>query len=286
MPGIRLWGVDAFADRPFTGNPAAVCLLPALPEADRTAGPDPNWMLAFAAEMNLSETAFLWPDSPPTGSPRQWQIRFFTPRVEVPLCGHATLASAHVLWQSGELPSDQPVRLLSRAGPLAARLEPGSEGDWIALDLPADPLEPQPVPAGLAAALGIQPLSTARGKRSGWWVADLTDAASVRALTPNLPALATLDLGALCVTARADAANPGCDFVSRFFAPSLGIPEDPVTGSIHAALATLWAGRLGKPELVGRQLSARGGVIRVRPKAARVEILGQAIMIYAGHLAL
>ncbi len=260
--GIPLYQVDAFADEPFAGNPAAVCLL----ERER----DADWMQKVAREMNLSETAFL--------APRDdgHDLRWFTPAVEVDLCGHATLASAHVLWETGRLAPQAAARFHTRSGPLACRR--GAE--WIEMDFPAKPESPAPTPPGLLPALGAAALYVGRNVFDYLVVVDGEEV--VRGLRPDLPSLGKLPVRGVIVTARAESA--GYDFVSRFFAPASGVPEDPVTGSAHCALGPFWAKRLGKDTLVGRQLSARGGTVRVRVDGERVFLGGKAVTVLKGEL--
>jgi PhzF family phenazine biosynthesis protein len=255
--------VDAFTDRPFSGNPAAVCLLPA--------PADPQWMQDVAREMNLAETAFLVRRSD------GFDLRWFTPTVEVDLCGHATVASAHVLWEDGHLPPDVQARFHTKSGLLTA----DRRADWIELDFPATVAEPAPPPAGLAAALRVQPRFIGRSKFD--YLVEVDDEAVVRGLRPDLSAISRVDARGVIVTSRA--AQPGAyDFVSRFFAPRSGVDEDPVTGSAHCALAPYWCAKLGRPELVGFQASPRGGVVRVRLAADRVKISGQAVTVLRGSL--
>ena len=259
--GLEIWQVDAFADRPFSGNPAAVCLLPAW-RAD-------SWLQAVAAEMNLSETAFLVPRG------EAFELRWFTPAVEVELCGHATLASAHYLWASGRLSPDAAARFHTHSGALTARRRKGA----IEMDFPATPAAPAEPPAGLTAALGFEPVSVHRGG------ADLlVEAASEKALgavSPDFPALAGIDARGVIVTAPG---GGSCDFVSRFFAPAAGIDEDPVTGSAHCALGPFWGGRLGKTDLRGYQASKRGGHVGVRLAGDRVVLSGKAATVFQGVL--
>src|SRR5438128_5994902 len=225
--GLRIVQVDAFTDTPFRGNPAAVCVLPAPRDA--------RWMQDVAREMNLSETAFLHREAD------EWSLRWFTPTVEVPLCGHATLASAHVLWEEGHGPRDRPARFQTKSGLLTA----DRRGDWIELDFPAKSEEPAPAPAGLAQALGAAPTYVGRNQLD--YLVELDSETTVRALTPDHAALAKLPVRGVIVTSRASGDH---DFVSRFFAPGSGIPEDPVTGSSHCALGPFWSARLGKSELL------------------------------------
>ena len=261
---VPIYQVDAFTERPFAGNPAAVVLLGAAAAAE--------WMQAVAAEMNLSETAFLWPEG------EAWRLRWFTPAAEVDLCGHATLASAHVLWESGRLAPVEPARFETRSGRLVAR----RAGDGIELDFPARPARPLPPVPGLAAALGAEPVEVAASVDD--YLVVLADADAVRALAPDLAALARLPARGVIVTAPAEAGRP-CDFVSRFFAPAVGVPEDPVTGSAHCTLAVYWAERLGRSALTGWQLSRRGGRVDVRLAGDRVVIGGRAVTILVGELA-
>ncbi len=255
--------VDAFTDRPFAGNPAAVCVME---------GPaDEAWMKAVAREMNLSETAFLYPEGEQT-----WRLRWLTPQVEVDLCGHATLASAHVLWQTGRLAPEADARFLSRSGPLGARRQDGR----IVLDFPAQtPMPGAPLP-GLAQALGATPVSVARGRTDT--LVELASAAEVRELKPDMTAIAALDTRCVMVTAPGDL--PGIDFVSRFFGPRVGIPEDPVTGAAHTLLGPFWAARLGKQQLVGYQASARGGTVYLQLRGDRLDLGGHAVTISEGEI--
>lgn len=261
--GQKIVQVDAFTDRPFAGNPAAVCL---------TAAPrDERWMQDVAREMNLSETAFLHPEGD------SYRLRWFTPTVEVDLCGHATLATAHVLWEEGHLPRDSPARFQTRSGQLTAR----RVGSWIELDFPAKPIGSASGPIDdLARALKV-PVRAAAFNAFDCLV-EVDSEAEVRSLTPDIAQLAAIPVRGVIVTARASTA--GFDFVSRFFAPRVGIDEDPVCGSAHCALAPYWADRLGKPELVGYQASARGGVVRVRVDGDRVYLGGQAVIVLRGEL--
>lgn len=255
---IPLYQVDAFAARLFSGNPAAVCPL---------AGWLPNTLLeAIAAENNLSETAFL------VGGNGRYHIRWFTPTVEVDLCGHATLAAAYVVGRHLEPGRDRLV-FDSRSGPLPV----SQVGDAWELDFPARSPEPCPAPSALAAGLGIAPREV---WRSDDYLALLADEDEVRRLTPDFARLATLDSRGVIVTA------PGreCDFVSRFFAPQSGIAEDPVTGSAHATLAPFWAPRLAKRRFAARQLSARGGELTCELREGRVLIRGRAVEYLAGSI--
>ena len=260
---MRLFQVDAFTGDVFAGNPAAVCLL---------GGPaEPRWMQSVAGEMNLSETAFVEP------RPAGYALRWFTPVAEIALCGHATLASAHVLYQAGLAEPEQHVRFDSASGPLTAR----REDDLIVLDFPARPAAPAPPPPGLLAALGVaSPVWTGQAKEDLMVVLGREE--EVTGVRPDTAALAALNTRGVIVTAPAS--RPGVDFVSRFFAPAVGIPEDPVTGAAHCTLAPFWAQRLGRPSLTGYQASARGGMVRVRAEGERVLLGGHAVTVFSGHL--
>ncbi len=267
--GVPLTIVDAFTAEPFAGNPAAVCLL-AEPA-------DAGWMQRLAAEMNLSETAFLVPQ----GEDR-FGLRWFTPEVEVPICGHATIASAHVLYEAGHV--DPGARVAFET--LSGRHEATREDGWIALRFPRFDAAPEELPAPLAEALGIRPPRCARLVGDPFaepaWIAQLDDEAAVRACAPDFSNGAGWP-GSVIVTARAS--DEPADFVSRFFAPVAGIPEDPVTGAAHCALAPWWAAQLGRDELVGRQISARGGTVRVRLVDEGVRLAGQAVTVVRGAVA-
>jgi len=255
--------VDAFTGEPFTGNPAAVCLLPA-PREDA-------WMQAVAAEMNLSETAFLLAEGD------GWRLRWFTPTTEVELCGHATLASAHVLWETGALDAAYTARFHTRSGLLTARRDNG----LIWLDFPALPQTPDAPPPGLAEALGAAPVYVGRNRMD--LVVELADEATVRGLRPDHARLRQLPVRGVAVTARS--ADPAFAFVSRFFAPGSGIAEDPVTGSAHCCLGPLWGERLGLTDLTARQVSARGGTVHLRLRGDRVRLGGEAVTVLRGELA-
>ena len=262
--GLKIVQVDAFADRPFSGNPAAVCVMPA--------ARDESWMQDVASEMNLSETAFLHPEN------GGYRLRWFTPAVEVALCGHATLASAHVLWEDGLLPRDREARFQTKSGLLTAT----ARGDWIELDFPATLPTAAPAPEGLTAALGGGARPRWVGRSRFDYLVELESEAAVRGLTPDLTALQRVEARGVMITSRAT--TPGFDFVSRFFAPRSGVPEDPVTGSAHCALAPFWSERLGRTTMTAYQASARGGVIRVRVSGDRVVLGGQAVTVLRGEL--
>src|SRR2546426_2414502 len=267
--GLRIVQVDAFTDRPFGGNPAAVCVLPEPRDA--------AWMQAVAREMNLSETAFLRPDGD------RYRLRWFTPAVEVDLCGHATLAPAQVLWEDGHPAADKAAAFHTRSGLLGG----GRRGEWIELDLPATPPTPAVAPPGFVEALGAGGQRGARpryvGKTRFDYLVEVDGEEAVRALKPDLTALARVEARVVIVTSRAS--SDGFDFVSRFFAPRSGVPEDPVTGSAHCALGPYWSERLKKKELLAYQASARGGVLRVRPAGDRVILGGQAVTVLRAELA-
>jgi PhzF family phenazine biosynthesis protein len=265
---VPLFVVDAFAAAPFGGNPAAVVLA-----AD--ARPD-AWLAAVAAEMNLSETAF--PRPRPDGG---WDLRWFTPTVEVDLCGHATLATAHVLWETGRARPDEPLGFRTRSGLLAAVRR--ADG-WIELDLPSDPVRPVEAPRGLEEALAARPLFVGSGAAN--LLVELESAAAVRSLGPDQGWLTTAIPDGLIVTARADASGAdaqGAAIVSRYFCPVAGIPEDPVTGSAHCALGPYWAPRLGHA-FRAFQASARGGLLDVAVRGDRVAVAGAAVTVIAGEL--
>lgn len=253
--------VDTFAEAPFAGNPAAVCLL-AQPR-------DAAWMQALARELNQPATAFV------AARDDGYDLRWFAPTTELALCGHGTLASAHLLWAEGRVAPEAPVCFSTGAGALVCR----REGDWIAMDFPAE--SPQPVaavPVELLQALDVHPRAVARNRFD--YLVELDSAAAVRALRPDLALLKAVPTRGVIVTAPAD--GDGHDFVSRFFAPAVGFGEDMVTGSAHCGLGPYWAARLGKTELAGYQASARGGTVRVRVRADRVDLLGRATVVMRG----
>lgn len=259
-----LFHVDAFTATPFAGNPAAVVILDA-PAPER-------WMQAVAAELNLSETAFVMRAA---GGPA---IRWFTPAVEVELCGHATLAAAHVLWDEGLADPAQPITFTSASGPLAcARMPDGA----VQLDFPVDVPAPCAQPPGLVEALGVPVVAIERGRFD--YLVRVADEATVRGVHPDLALLATVETRGVCVTAAAN--GDDLDFVSRFFAPRVGIAEDPVTGSAHCMLAPYWARHLDRDELRAAQRSARGGTLRVRLRGERVELQGHAVTVTRGAIA-
>ncbi len=260
---LRITQVDAFTNRPFAGNPAAVCILPKAADA--------AWMLNVAREMNLAETAFL------VRQKDGYDLRWFTPAVEVDLCGHATLASAHVLWEDGLLKAAAQARFHTKSGLLTADRRDG----WIELDFPATPAAATTPPAGLVAALGATPRFVGRSRFD--YLVELENEETVRGLSPDLTALARVEARGVIATSATDDKSP-YDFVSRFFAPQSGVPEDPVTGSAHCALAPYWAAKLGMTDLVAYQASARGGELMLRLVGDRVRISGQAVTVLRGEL--
>lgn len=259
--GIPLVQVDAFTDKPYGGNPAAVCVL-------TEAQPD-DWMQRVAQEMNLSETAFLLPEGD------GFRLRWFTPTVEVDLCGHATLASAHTLWSEGHLAPDQEARFYTRSGLLTAQ----RQEDWIELNFPSNPSQPIATPEDLAAALGATPVAVV--ENSLGYLVELETAKTVRDLQPDFLALEKFSVHGIIVTSRGAAPY---DFVSRFFAPAIGINEDPVTGAAHCCLSPYWRDRLGKTSFLAYQASARGGVLQVEDRGDRVVLRGQAVTVLRGEL--
>ncbi|MCO4697265.1 PhzF family phenazine biosynthesis protein [Streptomyces sp. RO-S4] len=267
---MRIRIVDAFTDRPFAGNPAGVLLLDAFP--------DDSWMQDVAREVNQAETAFAHPL--PTGGEADWALRWFTPATEVALCGHATLATAHVLHTTGAHRGR--VRFAARSGVLVA--EPGEDGN-VTLDLPTAPLTAVAVPEGVAEALGA-PVRTAfdTGPNVGDLLVELADEKTVRSLRPDLKALAACSERGIIATARAEAPGLGHDFVSRCFFPNVGIDEDHVTGSAHTALAPYWSQRLGRAALTGLQASPRSGRVRTEVRGARTLLGGRAVTVVEGDL--
>jgi PhzF family phenazine biosynthesis protein len=260
----RFVTVDAFTSEPFTGNSAAVMVMPH-PLVDA------EWMQKVAREMNLSETAFL--HRRPDGA---FDLRWFSPTVEIDLCGHATLASAHWLWESGLLPHAAPAQFHTRSGLLTAV----RAGDLIELDFPATPPADADEPPGLAEALGVTPRYVGRSKFD--YLVEVDSEEAVRQAKPNFSALAKLDVRGVMITSLAS--TPGLDFVSRFFAPGSGIDEDPVTGSAHCCLTPFWSARLNRHEFTARQLSARGGLLRLRLDGDRVKLGGHAVTVIRGEL--
>ncbi len=249
--------VDAFTDKPFTGNPAAVCIMEEAAEE--------SWMQLVAREMNLSETAFLHPIE------GGWSLRWFTPAVEVKLCGHATLGSAFTLWETGVAAANETLSFHTQSGWLTCR----RDGGWIEMDFPAKVCMPCAAPDGLAAALGCELVTT--GLNGMDYLVEVADETLLRSLKPNFSALSLLPVRGVIVTCRSNAAQ--FDFVSRFFAPAVGVNEDPVTGSAHCALGPYWQSKLGKNAFTAYQASERGGTINVGMRGDRVLLCGQAVMM-------
>jgi PhzF family phenazine biosynthesis protein len=259
---IKIYQVDAFTEKPFSGNPAAVCLLPQAREA--------AWMQAVGKEMNLSETAFLLKQED------GYNLRWFTPAVEVDLCGHATLASAHILWETGILRREEQARFHTRSGLLTAASKDGE----IELNFPAKTEEPTDAPTGLLEALQVRAKYVGKSKFD--YLVQVDSEETVRGLKPDFTALKNIPVRGVIVTSQA--VSPGYDFVSRFFAPAAGVNEDPVTGSAHCTLGPFWSGRLGKNDFLAYQASERGGTLRVRVAGDRVHLSGKAVTIFQGEL--
>lgn len=259
---IPFFRVDAFTDKPFHGNPAAVVIL-SLPR-------ETQWVQNVAKEMNLSETAFLWPLK------EGYSLRWFTPAVEVELCGHASLASAHVLWEARYLKPRTPAHFFTRSGRLTCEYK----NTLVTMDFPAEPAEPLPPVAGLLEALGVRAKFTGRNRFDYFVEVDTEE--EVRGLQPDFGLLARLVLRGVMVTAASWFRR--YDFVSGFFAPAVGVDEDPVTGSAHCALGPYWSQRLGKKRLKGFQVSPRGGLVRVEVRGERVLLGGKAVTVMQGEL--
>ncbi|MTI96148.1 MAG: PhzF family phenazine biosynthesis protein [Firmicutes bacterium] len=259
---VPIYQVDAFTSQAFAGNPAAVCVL----DEERK----DEWLQAVAAEMNLSETAFVLP------GPEGYALRWFTPTVEVDLCGHATLATAHALYASGRAKPGETLRFATRSGPLSAR----QHGGQIILDFPAEPATSCAVDDGLLAAIGIKPLYSGRNRED--FLFEIASEAELVKLKPDFARLAALTERGAIVTARSQSSK--YDFVSRFFAPGIGIDEDPVTGSAHCCLAPYWQQKMGKTKFQARQLSSRGGELQVEVQGERVLLFGQAVLVFCGEI--
>ncbi|GGJ68496.1 PhzF family phenazine biosynthesis protein [Streptomyces brasiliensis] len=267
---MRIRIIDAFTDRPFSGNPAGVLLLDAFPDDD--------WMQNVAMEVNHAETAFA--HRLPEGGDADWALRWFTPVTEVAMCGHATLATAHVLHTTGA--HEGPVRFATRSGVLVAT--PGADGS-ITLDFPTAPLTRVEVPGGVAGALGAEPSAAFdSGPNVGDLVLELADEKTVRGLAPDHKALGSYSARGIIATARAEDPARGYDYVSRCFFPNVGIDEDPVTGSAHTALAPYWSERLGRPDLTGLQASRRPGLVRTGLRGERTLLTGHAVTVVEGDL--
>jgi predicted PhzF superfamily epimerase YddE/YHI9 len=257
-----IYQVDAFAKAPFKGNPAGVCIV--------QNAADEKWMQSVASEMNLSETAFAYPEN------GDYNLRWFTPRTEVNLCGHATLATAHVLWEAGIMDRREQARFHTRSGLLTAQWA----DDWIQLDFPSEPPGAVEPPPELLEALGAS--ATYTGRNDSRYIVELESAAALRSLSPDFARLLKGGFGRVIVTSRSDI--EGYDFVSRFFAPGVGINEDPVTGSAHCCLGPHWMNRLGKSEFMAFQVSERGGELKVQVVADRVYLSGQAVTVFEARL--
>ena len=269
---IELVQVDAFTDRPFRGNPAVVCVLP-----EGGSEPADSWMQDLAREMNLSETAFLR-----RRRDGDWHLRWFTPEAEVELCGHATLASAHVLWQDGHAAKGELIRFHTLSGVLTARRLPAEAGDAprVELDFPAQPPAAQAPAAGLLEGLAVD--ATWTGFNGHDWLVEVGSEAEVRSAEPHIATLAEIPARGVILTARADTdrgRREGYDFVSRFFAPAVGVDEDPVTGSAHCCLGPYWQSELGRDRLVGFQASRRGGRVHVALSDGRILLSGPAVTV-------
>jgi PhzF family phenazine biosynthesis protein len=263
--GQIIYQVDAFTNKPFAGNPAGVCVLP----EER----DARWMQDVAKEMNLSETAFLLKRDD------GYSLRWFTPAVEVELCGHATLASAHILWETELLGPGEQAPFHTLSGLLTA----DRRGDWYEMDFPAKSETPAETPASLVEALGAGVKVKNVSRNQFDVLVEVASESMVREMQPDFRQLSKIPVRGVIVTSRADSSD--YDFVSRFFAPAVGVNEDPVTGSAHCFLSPYWSERLGRNELVGYQASARGGVVKVRLDGERVHIGGQAVTVLRGELA-
>lgn len=261
-----IYQVDAFADVAFKGNPAGVMILDSLPSD--------TWMQQMAMEMNLSETAFVAPNT--NGA---FDIRYFTPTVEIPLCGHATLASAHIMYQLEVLPTEAIIKFNAKGGDLSI----SKDGDYVVMTFPQYRLSKQDVPNGFKAAVGFEPVAFYKSD-DNWVLAIAKDQDSIAKCNPDFEALKQNGLGQLIVTSEGKEEN--IDFVVRCFVPEAGINEDPVTGSAHCALTPLWANRLRKTEMVSHQISKRGGVLHVALKGYNVEIKGKAVTVFEARLAI
>lgn len=264
--GIPIFQVDAFTEKPFRGNPAGVCILN---RASSEAG-DEGWMQNVAAELNLSETAFLYKTED------GYNLRWFTPVLEVDLCGHATLASAHILFTEGYLEAGKQARFHTKSGLLKAKLD----GNWTRLDFPAEPASPADAPPELVRSLGVDPEYV--GKNRFAYLVEVDSEDTVRGIRPDFALLAMIPGLGVMVTAKSDSSE--YDFCSRFFAPGAGIDEDPVTGSAHCCLGPYWGAKLDKTEMVGYQASARGGMIKVKLAGDRVFLGGRAVTVLRGEL--
>jgi len=287
-----IYQVDAFTDKPFSGNPAGVCILPKKMSEE--------WMKAVAREMNLSETAFLlqveeagketksdkdrMAEDTQVGKGTQagkgqtvFSLRWFTPVTEVDLCGHATLASAHILWETGRLLPAQQARFHTRSGMLTA----DQRGEWIEMNFPSKPEQPATIPIDFPAVLGVQPKYVGRNQFD--YLVEVDNEDALRGMKPDFFRLAKMPVRGVIATCLPDEPEK-YDFISRFFAPAVGVNEDPVTGSAHACLGWFWGKRLGKTEMTAYQASARGGVVKVRLAGDRVILSGQAVTVIRGEI--
>jgi len=264
---MNLFQVDAFTDQPFKGNPAGVCLL-GMPKPE-------SWMLSVAREMNLSETAFLFPQGKTS-----YNLRWFTPATEVSLCGHATLASAHVIWEEKLLPSTEMVTFMTKSGDLSAR----RAGDAIEMSFPARQVQPAAHNEELNRSLRTAPIFTGRyaAPKGDLYLLEVDSEASLRAIAPDYQQLASTPARAVILTSRSS--DSRYDFVSRYFAPAVGINEDPVTGSAHCYLAPYWGEKLGKKQLTGYQASERTGIVQCRWAEDRVWLGGRAVTVFKADL--
>jgi PhzF family phenazine biosynthesis protein len=262
-PRQIIYHVDAFTTDPFKGNPAGVCIIDFEPSA--------TWMQNIALEMNLSETAFVFPGN------NCLLIRFYTPQTEVPLCGHATLSASHILYETGKVKSEEEIRFSSKAGELMIR----KQGDWITMNFPVYKLENMVITTEFERVTGKQPLELYRSDY-GWTLALLKSENEVRDMTPDFSLMKNSEFGDLIVTAKSD--DAGFDFCVRCFVPGLGINEDPVTGSAHCALVPFWNMKTGRNDFISHQVSKRTGVLKVSQKGDRVEISGQAKTILKAEM--
>lgn len=259
---IEIYQADAFTEKPFGGNPAAVCIMP---------GPaDPAWMQHVARDMNLSETAFLYRERD------GYNLRWFTPTVEVEICGHATLASAHILWEEGRVSRGEGIEFYTLSGVLTASID----GGMINLDFPSEPEHETDAPPGLIQSLGITPVYVGRNRFD--YLVEVESAEEVRAIRPDFALLGTIPVRGVIVTSASD--MPEYDFIARFFGPASGINEDPATGSAYCCLGPYWEKELGKSEFLAYQASERGGVIGVRVRGERVKLMGKAVTVFKGTM--
>ncbi|HWE65215.1 MAG TPA: PhzF family phenazine biosynthesis protein [Acidimicrobiales bacterium] len=263
---VKLSWVDAFTDQPFTGNPAAVCLL-SEPLAE-------DHMQSLAFELGISETAYVSPGA----GPNAFDLRWFSPTVEIDLCGHATLASAHTLRERGVVDGSTPVTFHTRSGALIAIFD----GERIVLDFPADPMTPAPLPLALAGQWSPD-LVVGAATTSFFSIVVLANEAAVRQYRPDLNALGAVDSKAILITAPAEPGSDA-DYVLRVFGPRVGISEDPATGSAQCSIGPYWSAAIGRPSLVAHQASPRGAVLYVRPDGDRVHIAGHAVTVISGRL--